>query len=343
MAARAVKHVNGSRFMMAGCRLAVTAELFSLVFALLFVEGAPVPVHLCSANRRRFLQVAGASVLLCGASAETHASEVEDDLVYLLNDTHIGEKHPADSPVPTHLRQVVSELVTRTRRPAGVIVNGDLALKDGQLGDYRHFAKLIQPLREAKVETHLTLGNHDHRENFYEVLKDLRLESPAVESRHISVVETRHANFFLLDSLQKTMVTPGTLGEQQLKWLEKALDAMKTKPAIVVTHHNPRLGGDPLHFPGGLIDSEPLWEVIGPRKWVKAYIHGHIHDRGYAEHQGIHILNTPAISYVADASKSTTGWTTARLAPGGVTLTTHTTDSEHPWNGQTKQLAWRAG
>jgi 3',5'-cyclic AMP phosphodiesterase CpdA len=302
-----------------------------------------MPIHLVALNRRRILQVAGASVLLYGGEANAaEAADVESSLVYLLNDTHIGETHPPDSPVPSHLRQVVTELVSRSTKPACVLINGDLALTDGQLGDYRHFAKLIRPLQEAGIETHLTLGNHDHREAFYEILSEQRPEKPPVESRHIAVVETQHANFFLLDSLQKTMVTQGTIGTLQLEWLASALDSLNTKPAIIVTHHNPRLGGDPLHFPGGLIDSQELWEIIGPREWVKAYIHGHIHDRTYAEYQGIHILNTPATSYVADRTKSTTGWTTAKLTADGVTLTTHTTDAQHQWNGETKILKWRA-
>lgn len=302
-----------------------------------------MPIHLATLNRRRFLQAAGASVLLYGRDANAAKTpEVESDLVYLLNDTHIGEKHPPNSPVPSHLRQIVTELVNRPTKPACVLINGDLALKDGRPGDYQHFGKLIRPLQDAGIETHLTLGNHDHREVFYEILREQRPKTPPVESRHIAVVETQHANFFLLDSLQKTMVTPGTIGESQLKWLAAALDRLKTKPAIIMTHHNPRLGGDPLHFPGGLIDSQELWKIIGPRKWVKAYIHGHIHDRSYAEHQGIHILNTPATSYVADPKQSTTGWTTARLTANGVTLTTHTTDPQHPWNGESKTLKWRS-
>ncbi|MFT5094972.1 MAG: Icc protein, partial [Porticoccaceae bacterium] len=246
------------------------------------------------------------------------------------------------SPVPTHLRQAVTELVQRDAKPACVLINGDLALKDGQSGDYSHFAELIAPLREAQIDTHLTLGNHDHRETFYEVMKDQRPESPPVESRHISVVQTRYANFFLLDSLQKTMVTQGTIGPKQRTWLATALDAHSDRPALIVTHHNPRLGGDPLHFPGGLIDSEELWDILASRRHVKAYIHGHIHDRGVAEHRGIHIVNTPATSYVADPKKSTTGWTQARFTPAGVTLTTRTTDESHPWNGQTKTLTWRS-
>lgn len=297
-----------------------------------------MPIHLTSQSRRQFLITAGVGLIACRSSA--FAAETQEELVYLLNDTHIGEKHPPDSAVPSHLKQVVSELVGLQQKPNCVLINGDLALKDGQPGDYRHFAKLIAPLREANIDLHLTLGNHDNRDTFYEVLKEERRTSSPVESKHISVVETKFANFFLLDSLHKTMVTQGTLGEQQRTWLAKALDARPDKAAIVVTHHNPRLGGDPVHFPGGLIDSRELWTLLSARKQVKAYIHGHIHDRTYAKHEGIQILNTPATSYVADRKLSTTGWTTARLDASGVTLTTHTNIADHPWNGEKKRINW---
>jgi 3',5'-cyclic AMP phosphodiesterase CpdA len=301
-----------------------------------------MPIHLASPNRRQFLQIAGAGILFCGRSATAaEANRVDSDLVYVLNDTHIGSKHPADSPMPAHLRQIVDELVNRPTKPACVLINGDLALRDGLPEDYRRFAAMVRPLQEAGIDTHLTLGNHDNREAFYGVMQEQRTDRPAIESRQIAIVETRHANFFLLDSLQKTMVTPGTIGAAQLDWLAAALDRFQTKPAIIVVHHNPRLGGDPVHFPGGLTDSQELWDVIAPRKWVKAYLHGHIHDRSYAEHQGIHILNNPATSYVANPKTSTTGWTTARFTPLGVTLTTHTHDVTHPWNGEAKELTWR--
>lgn len=303
-----------------------------------------MPIHLPAQNRRQFLRTLGAGIVTVSANGLSQAEDTRDtqqDLVYLLNDTHIGEKHPANSPVPTHLRQAVKELLELKQKPACVLINGDLALKDGQPGDYRHFAKLLAPLREAKIDVHLTLGNHDNREVFYEVLQEERPKMPTVESRHISVVKTRFANFFLLDSLKKTMVTQGTIGPKQRAWLADALDAHPDKPAIVVTHHNPRLGGDPLHFPGGLIDSQELWKLLAPRSQVKAYIHGHIHDRSFAKHQGIHIINTPATSYVADPKTSTTGWTIARLSPQEIQLTTRTTDPKHPWNGETKTLPWR--
>ncbi len=300
-----------------------------------------MPVHLPVTNRRRFLQTAAAALLIrCEPSP---ASQADPNLVWILNDTHIGEKQPGDSPVPSHLRQAIRHVLNSTHRPAAVLINGDLALKDGQPGDYRHFARLIKPLHDAKIPVHLTLGNHDHRETFFDVLKDeFRNKTQPVASKHISVVETPLANFFLLDSLHETMTTPGTLGPQQLAWLARTLDRFHSKPAVIVAHHNPRLGGDPLHFPGGLTDSQPLWEVLAPRRHVKAYVHGHIHDRGFARHQQIHILNTPATSYVADPAKSTTGFTMARFSAAGVALTTVTTDRSHTWNGQITTLTWRS-
>ena len=74
---------------------------------------------------------------------------------------------------------------------------------------------------------------------------------------------------------------------------------------------------------------------------VKAYVHGHIHHRDYFTHQDIHILNTPATSYVADPKTSTTGWTMLRLAAASGTFTTHTHLTDHPWNGVVKDLSWR--
>ncbi|MCA9059920.1 MAG: metallophosphoesterase, partial [Planctomycetaceae bacterium] len=306
-----------------------------------------MPVTLVTPSRRQFLRTVagGAMVFASGVTASAGSflrDDIDADLVYLLNDTHIGEKHPPDSAVPSHLRQAVDEILKLERRPAAVIINGDLALKDGQPGDYRHLGQLINPLQEAGIALHLTLGNHDNRDVFYQVLADQRPESPPIASRHITVVQTRHANFFLLDSLHETMVTPGTLGTEQLAWLAKSLDAHPDRPAIIVTHHNPRLGGDPNHFPGGLTDSEDLWQLLAPRAHVKAYLHGHIHDRSQATHQGIHILNTPATSYVANRETSTTGWTIARLSATGVSLTTRTTETDHPWNGQVQEVAWRA-
>ncbi len=273
------------------------------------------------------------------SQASAGAAEVDEGLIAILNDTHIGAQQAADAAIPTNLRNTIEWLLALPRRPAAVIINGDLALKDGRRGDYERFAKLIAPLQAASLPLHLTMGNHDDRAVFYEVLKQ---SSSAVESKFVSMVELPGVNLFLLDSLKATMVTQGLLGEAQLEWLVKLLDSHADKPALLFAHHNPRLGGEPLHFPGGLEDSEPLWRAISTRKHVKAYVHGHIHHRNFFEHEGIHILNTPATSYVADKKTSTTGWTMLRLTPEGAEATTHTHQADHAWNGVKVDLKWRS-
>jgi 3',5'-cyclic-AMP phosphodiesterase len=268
---------------------------------------------------------------------------VDQDLIAILNDTHIGAKHPEKSPVPTHLRETVASLLSLDRHPAAVVINGDLALSDGQPGDYAHLAKLIAPLREAGIPIHLTLGNHDNREVFHSVLKSEKATAPPLVTKHVSVVTLPRANLFLLDSLKAPLVTQGLLGTEQLQWLGRMLDSHAGRPALVFAHHNPRLGGEEKHFPGGLEDSDPLWDLLISRPHVKAYIHGHIHHRDYFRHRGIHLLNTPATSYVANPAVSTTGWTLARLASQGAEFKTLTHAADHPWNGAVENLTWRPG
>ncbi|MDZ4290234.1 MAG: metallophosphoesterase [Prosthecobacter sp.] len=302
-----------------------------------------MPLHLTpGSTRRHFLGHLGAAVTLSCRGEIFAAADAGEELIAILNDTHIGAQQKADSNIPRHLRETVDWLLKLGKRPAAVVINGDLALRDGQAGDYTNFVKLIAPLRDAGIPIHLTMGNHDNREVFYRVLAAEKPQQPAVAARHVSVVKLAKANLFLLDSLKQTMIAPGDLGAEQLSWLGKMLDAHADKPALIVAHHNPRLGGDPVHFPGGLEDSEALWQVLAARPQVKAYVHGHIHHLNYFGHQGIHILNTPATSYVADPKTSTTGWTMAKLSDTGGIFMTHTHLPDHAWNGAVKQLTWRS-
>lgn len=300
-----------------------------------------MPIHLTDQSRRDFLvSVSSGLVVLPGLAA--HAAEVDEDVIALLNDTHIGEEQKPDAAHPRNLKVAVDYLLGLKRRPGAVFVNGDLAVNDGQPGDYRFFAKLIEPLRAAGMPVHLTLGNRDDRDVFYRVLAEERPARQLVASRHVGVVTTRRANVFLLDSLKKTRAAPGDLGEEQLTWLAQALDAHADKPALVLAHHNPRLGGDRKRQRLGLEDTEALWKVLAGRPHVKAYVHGHLHDWGLSRHADIHIVNTPATSFVLDPKVSTTGWTMARLRDDGMSLTTLTHQANHAWNDRVHELKWRS-
>lgn len=300
-----------------------------------------MPLHLNSApiSRRQFL---GSAALAGAALALPHkllAAGREDTQWALLSDTHIAgdadlifrEVYLAD-----HLRRVVSEVLTMGTRPAGVFVNGDCALKDGQPGDYSTFTALINPLLTANFPLHMTLGNHDHRANFRTALNQGK--TPVLESKHVTLLESSRANWILLDSLDKVNVTPGLLEKQQRDWLATTLDANPTKPALVMMHHDPNITG--AANTNGLVDTKELWAILAPRKQVKALIFGHTHRWEFQEKDGIHLINLPAIAYNF-SKEQPTGWTNCSLETGGAKFQLNAHDKQHPWHKQIKELVWR--
>jgi len=123
--------------------------------------------------------------------------------------------------------------------PETVFINGDLAFNSGEKTDYAAVVGLLQPLREAGMPVHLGMGNHDSRENFWQVLRASKTVQPRLPGRQATIVRMEQANWFVLDSLIKTLTTPGLLGEEQRMWLAGALDANANKPAIIMIHHQP--------------------------------------------------------------------------------------------------------
>lgn len=231
----------------------------------------------------------------------------------------------------------IRELASWPVKPAAVIVNGDLALKDGQAGDYATFGKLIEPAR-ALAPMHLTLGNHDQRENFWRAFpQDAGLQK-APPQRQCAVFSVQRANLFLLDSLEDTSQAPGILGEAQFLWLAQALSARPEKPAIIVAHHNlnPRGGTT------GLKDSAALEEIFTRFPQIKAFIFGHTHNWEVSQHQtGVHLVNLPPTSYVFNGTRPN-GWVRCTLAGDGAEFELRSLDVNHPEHAQVKKLLWRA-
>jgi 3',5'-cyclic AMP phosphodiesterase CpdA len=144
-----------------------------------------------------------------------------------------------------NLKRVVAQLVELKQKPAAVLINGDCAYLKGLPADYENLARLVKPLSEAGLSLHLTMGNHDDREPLYQALAAQRPQEPPVESKHVGIIESKHANWFLLDSLLEVDLVTGDLGEAQRKWLAATLADHSDKPAIVVVHHNPQFEPSP--------------------------------------------------------------------------------------------------
>jgi 3',5'-cyclic AMP phosphodiesterase CpdA len=303
-----------------------------------------MPYTLPPLSRRRFLQgslVAAAGLALAPVLRAAEATSNPDRLL-LLSDVHIAanpELVVRNVRMFDHLKQAVEEVLASDLHPSAGFINGDLAYSTAEAGDYATLIKLLKPLREAGLPMHLGLGNHDNFQRFRDAFpKGSEETGDPVSAKQVLVVQTKRANFFQLDSLDRTSVTPGILGAAQLEWLAKSLDARKDKPAILFVHHN--LAALPTTT--GLTDTDKLYEVILPRKQVKSVVFGHTHKRSATKVEDVHLINLPAVAYPFDG-KEPIGWTDLLLTDTAGTFTFHCLDKASPKHGEKWDLVWRQG
>ena len=292
-------------------------------------------------SRRRFLQTAGLAALLAPFSGFAALDTSGGDEIIIINDIHIsgaGEPQiPANAKADgEHLRLAVKQILALPKKPAAVIINGDLALAIGTAEDYALVRELIAPLREAGIPLHLTLGNHDVRDIFMKAFPEMKSTSQLKEHRHNSLIDLPSTRLILMDTLDQTPGPGGRLGAEQIAWALAKIDETPTKQVIVVGHHNPQVGGDTSHYKGGIADTADFWPEIAKRPQVKAYIHGHTHEWTQALENGIHIISTIACAYVFNANTNSTGWTSARFNAHGFQLKLNTLETDHAWNGESK-------
>jgi hypothetical protein len=300
-----------------------------------------MPIHLPPLSRRSFLRRAVAAGVGLGCAPHLLAEErrTNPNSCILLADTHIAAeatKINKSVNMTDHLVAVSNAVLKVSERPMGVFVVGDCAFSQGEPGDYTQFVKLLEPLRADEMPVHLLLGNHDHRENFWAGLTAEKAVKRPVADKQVALVRSELVNWFMLDSLEKTLQTPGALGAEQLKWLAETLDANASKPAVIVVHHNPGLEGNI-----GLKDTSLLWEVLRPRKQVKAWVFGHTHNwKITQDDSGIHLVNLPPTSYIfRDGDPA--GWVQATTRHDGMKLELHSLDPKNKSHGQLVDLKWR--
>jgi Icc protein len=294
-------------------------------------------------SRRRFLreaaQMSGVAIV---ASRSSIGSTLAPAWYAWLSDTHIATLPSTDSRgqnMAANLDKVVAGILAEPTPPRAAIVDGDLALLDGQPGDYTNLVERLSPLRKAGIPIHLTLGNHDDRDAFRKALNlaPERGSPPAILAKHVMVREHPDHRWILLDSLDAPNVTPGVLGQKQLEWLAGALDAKPAVPTILFVHHNlPSRGEMPL------TDSQALLDVVEPRAQVKALVYGHTHRWERSQQKGIHWVNLPAVAYSFQDDQPL-GWCRFETNSTGATLTLHAIGGVKEKDGERLELAWRPG
>lgn len=300
-----------------------------------------MPIHLPPVSRRKFLTrvMATGAGLLIAPELLADLKRVDPNSWAFFSDIHLAADRAQKArgiSMFEHFNLAREQLLALPRRPAGLIISGDCAYSSGQPGDYSAFTEALLPIRTSQTPIHIALGNHDNRANFWEALAADK--TSCVPERQVALLQTPRVNWFILDSLEKTLSTPGLLGPEQLQWLAETLDANKNKPAVVVVHHNPGLEGGNM----GLKDTMLLFEVIRPRRQVKAYIYGHTHTwRVEQDPSGIHLVNLPAVAYVFKEGEPS-GWVSAALKRNGMRLQFRSVTSAQKEQPQPINLKWRS-
>ena len=294
-----------------------------------------------SLSRRRFFLLAGLAALAFPLRGWAALDTSGGDEVVILNDIHLTgvpeDKISANArDDDDHLRTAVQQILALPKKPAAIIINGDLALSVGTAADYAVVRELIAPLRETGIPVHLTLGNHDVRDVFTQAFPEMKSASSLKEHRHNGLIDLPSTRLILLDTLDQTPGPAGKLGAEQIAWVLAKIDEVPTKQVILVGHHNPQVGGDTTHYKGGLADTADFWPEIAKRTQVKAYIHGHTHEWTQASESRIHIISTIACAYVFNPNTNAVGWTSARFNAHGFELKLHTLETAHAWSRETK-------
>jgi 3',5'-cyclic AMP phosphodiesterase CpdA len=314
-----------------------------------------MPIEIAPISRRSFLARSAAIAGSLAFARQVKADATDIETLALCSDTHIAADPNtlrSDVNMSANFKKVLQEIIGSSEKPGRLLVNGDCAYLTGQPGDYQTFLSHLTPVREAGIPIALALGNHDDRAPFRVALKETGIEASPIPDKQVAIVPTKHANWFLLDSLESVNSTPGLLGQPQLDWLSSELTKHGDKPAFVMAHHNVEYrkhlkSGEVVvavadrRIPAaGLIDDEQLLEVLTAHPNVAAFFCGHTHQWNVVRWKDISFVNLPCTAYPflpADPN----GWVLCRHGSNEAEIEIRTLDPKHAAQGQKVKLPYR--
>ncbi len=229
----------------------------------------------------------------------------------LLADTHIGADPAATfrggyNPAASSASAVAPALEFA---PEATLFLGDLAWGCGEDGDYERWSELFAPLTAGRPTVFLP-GNHDRRDRMLRHFSD---DAPAEAERAITVVETPGLRLIGLDSLYRTDVVPGLLGQEQRRWLSDFLAGQDARPTVILVHHH--IGDDDY----ALLDGDRLLEILRPHGHVKALVTAHRHTYRRRIMERLHYIAAPALGMPFEPEERL-GWLEATFDETGVRL-----------------------
>ena len=204
---------------------------------------------------------------------QTFGVAKDGNSLVFLSDIHVGADKRCEF-ARMMFATVVDEILAMRPLPGNVIVFGDVAYASGKGEDYDLSRPLFKKLEDAGIAVTIGMGNHDRRSEYAKRWPEAAARS-LVPGRYVHLVETRHVDFLMLDTLQGLDERPsadegpqgGALSKEEQVFLQSFL-AGRRKPVIVCAHH----------------PSSDLWccgsrfdEFLRTLPMVAGYINGHFH------------------------------------------------------------------
>lgn len=227
-----------------------------------------------------------------------------------------GERHYRSSLEKT--QQLVPWL--NAAKPAFTLHLGDLIDRD-----FSSFETILTPLRKLTHPLYHLLGNHDYEikdadkarvvsvlqmphdyyviyhpglrilmldTNAQSVYKEVK-DSPITKDAVMRMQELKESH------ARNASASVGGLGEKQLAWLKRELDAAQLAGDIVIVcGHHPLLPADGHQ----LWSASQVLALLEAHSCVKAWFNGHNHQGAYVLHQGLHCMTFRSVLHQPDTT-----------------------------------------
>ena len=195
----------------------------------------------------------------------------------------------ASDPVRRDL--IVKEIVQD--KPAFVVIQGDLVLRGGDPGDWKHWDEGSKPFRDAGIRIFPVIGNH-------ELVNDLAATNylahfPELNGKRWYSVQYGNCMFFLLDSMIDQE------GGDEWKWLDDGLQHLSKQTRFVfIALHHPGITQSSEKLVGGGHSTRPqeqklaeLIEAARARTGLPMFVvAGHVHNYERYERNGVQYITS---------------------------------------------------
>jgi 3',5'-cyclic-AMP phosphodiesterase len=188
-----------------------------------------------------------------------------------ISDTHIGFKADANPDPNATLQAALDKIAKLPTKPAMMIHTGDVT----HLSKPEQFDTADQLLKGAKLDTHFVPGEHDVIGDDGKMYFARFGAKGAAEGGWYSFDQNGVHFVGLMNVIGFGPATGGTLGKDQLEWLEKDLKGKSASTPIVVMAHIPLW---PIYPQWGWTtgDAEQAFSYLKPFGSVTV-LNGHIH------------------------------------------------------------------